>query len=93
MKKVLAILSVIVLFLSFNACSGKKDSAASIARKWCELSTRLQNAPDGGPEYGNAKAARDKYQQEMEAKYEKDEAFMKEVKKEAEKCESEYEWI
>jgi hypothetical protein len=40
-----------------------------------------------GAEYEAAKAARKKFENEMKAKYEKDEAFMKEIGKEVEKCE------
>ena len=40
-----------------------------------------------GAEKDAAKAALDKWENEMEAKYKGDEAFMKEVEKEVEKCE------
>ena len=49
-----------------------------------ELARKLAHR---GVETGDAKAAIDKWENEMEAKYKGDEAFMKEVEKEAEKCE------
>ena len=78
---------IILACLTFIACGGGggKESAKSIAQKWCDLNAKVHKAPDGGPEYGEAKAALDKYEKEIEAKY--DETFMKEVGKEVEKCE------
>jgi nucleotidyltransferase/DNA polymerase involved in DNA repair len=78
------LLSMCFLFLS---CGSKKESPASIAKKWCELNARVTKAPDGGPEYGKAKAAREKFEEEMEKKYGSDKAFMDEIEKEVEKCE------
>lgn len=86
MKKNIYGIAVFVLCLSLSACSGKKDSAASIAQQWCDLNGKAYKAADG-PERVAAKAAVDKFEVEMEAKYKKDEAFMKEIGKEVEKCE------
>ena len=87
MKKRNLFLAVIILSLAMIACGGKKQTAASIAQEWCDLNAKVAKAPDGGPEYEKAKEARKKFEDEMEAKYEKDEAFMAEIGKEVEKCE------
>ena len=87
MKKNLLLLSVVVLSLSLGACGGGKKSAASVAKQWCELNGKVAKAAEGA-EKEAAKAVMDKWENEMEAKYKGDEAFMKEVEKEAEKCEA-----
>lgn len=87
MKKILVTLSVIFFSLSFAACGGGKESASSIAQKWCDLNGKYYKAAEGA-EKEAAKAAMDKWENEMEAKYKGDEAFMKEVEKETEKCEA-----
>jgi hypothetical protein len=53
----------------------------------------MLNKADYGtePEKEAAKAAIKKFEDEMEGKYKNDEAFMKEVEKEVEKCEGESE--
>lgn len=87
MKKVLVTFSAIVLSLCFIACSSsKKDSAASVAKEWCDLNGKVYKAADG-PDKEAAKATLDKWEKDMEAKYKGDEAFMKDVEKEVEKCE------
>jgi hypothetical protein len=87
MKKILVTISVIFLSLSFIACSGGgKKSASSIAKEWCDLNGKAHKAADG-PEKETAKAALDKFETDMEAKYKGDEAFMKEIENEVEKCE------
>ena len=87
MKKNLLSISVISLSLLFAACGGGKESASSIAQKWCDLNGKAYKAADG-PEKVAAKATLDKYEEDMEAKYKDNEAFMKEVGKEVEKCEA-----
>jgi len=77
----------LVLTLALTACSGKKESAASIAKEWCDLNGKVAKAQTDA-EKESAKAARDKFENEMEAKYKNDEAFMKEIENEAEKCEA-----
>ncbi len=84
MKKLFPL--VIVLCFTFVACSGKKESAASIAKEWCDLNGKVAKAQTDA-EKEAAKAARDKFENEMEAKYRNDEAFMKEIETEVEKCE------
>lgn len=86
MKIILLIAVVITGGLFFSACGGKKESAQSIAQKWCDLNAKVHKAADG-PEKEAAKTARDKFENEIEAKYKDNESFMKEVEKEAEKCE------
>ncbi len=85
MKKKLSTLCIAILCIAFASCGGKQ-SASSVAQKWCDLNGKVFKAADG-PEKEAAKAALDKYENEMEAKYKNDDAFMKEVEKEAEKCE------
>lgn len=85
MKKSLQVFPIVLLCLSLLSCGGK-ESASSIAKKWCELNGKAYKAADG-PEKEAAKAAVDKFEKEMEDKYKKDEAFMKEIGKEVEKCE------
>ena len=87
MKKNLLAQLVIVLCFTLAACGGGKKSAASVAQKWCELNGKVAKAANEADKVA-AKAAIDKWENEMEAKYKGDEAFMKEVEKEAEKCEA-----
>jgi len=90
MKKNLVTLPVIILYLFLAACGGGdgggKKSAASLAQKWCELNGKVTKASDDA-EKEAAKAALKKWENDLEAKYKGDEAFMKEIEKEAEKCE------
>jgi hypothetical protein len=84
-KKILSaafILSCIVLL----SCGSKKETAASIAQKWCDLNAKAYKAAEG-PAKEAAEAARTTFEDEMKAKYKDNEAFMKEVGKEVEKCE------
>ena len=87
MKKNLFITGAFLFCLAVISCGSKKDSAASIAQKWCDLNGKAFRAADGA-EKDAAKAAVDKFENDMEAKYKNDEAFMKEVEKEVNKCES-----
>ena len=86
MKKKFITLSVIATCLSLASCSGGgKESAASIASKWCELNGKAHKAE--GADKDAAKAEVDKYENEIEAKYKSDDVFMKEIEKEVNKCE------
>lgn len=87
MKKNLLTISVIAICMSLTACGGGKESASSVAKKWCDLNGKAYKAADG-PDKVAAKAAVDKFESEMEAKYKGDEPFMKEVEKEVNKCEA-----
>ena len=91
MKRVFTLLIVSVTILVMQACKDKgkaetKETPASIAQAWCELNGKYSRAPEGA-EKDAAKAARKKFEEDMEAKYKKDEAFMDEIEKEVEKCE------
>jgi hypothetical protein len=77
---------VIILFFSLVACGGDKESAASVATKWCELNGKAHKAAEGA-EKETAKAAVDKFEKEMQEKYKDNKAFLDEVGKEVEKCE------
>jgi hypothetical protein len=87
MKKNSVAFMAIILCFFLASCGGGKQSAASVAKKWCELNGKYYKAAEGA-EKEAAKAAMDKWENEMEAKYKGDEAFMKEVEKETEKCEA-----
>ncbi len=82
----------IVLFIAITGCAllmascGGKTTAASIAQKWCDLNGKAYRAAEG-PEKEAAEKALHAYENEVEGKYEKDEAFMKEIEREVEKCE------
>ena len=78
---------LVVSYFMLASCSGKKETPASIAQKWCDLNAKVHQAPDGGAEYGRAKEAREKYEKIMESKYGKDKAFMDKIEEEVEKCE------
>ena len=67
------------------SCGGKKETAASIAQKWCDLNGKAHKAEGAAKEA--AEAALNKYENEMEEKYKDNKAFMKEIENEAEKCE------
>lgn len=85
MKKIIIpVLSLLMIF-SLVSCGGKKQSASSIAQKWCELNGKAFKAE--GEAKAAAEAARDAYEKEMEEKYGKDKEFMAEIGKEVEKCE------
>jgi hypothetical protein len=86
MKKTL-VFPLFILALTLASCGGGgKPSAASIAKDWCELNGKAHKAADG-PEKDAAKEARKKFEDDMEAKYKDDKAFMEEIGKEVEKCE------
>lgn len=86
MKKFNLLLLLIVLSLSITACGGKKESAASIAKDWCDLNSKAYKAA-GGAEKEAAEKAREAFEEKMKAKYGNDKAFMDEIGKEVEKCE------
>jgi ElaB/YqjD/DUF883 family membrane-anchored ribosome-binding protein len=71
--------------LLLASCGGKKETAASIAQKWCDLNGKAHKAEGAAKEA--AEAALNKYENEMEEKYKDNKAFLKEIENEAEKCE------
>jgi hypothetical protein len=87
MTRKLTIPVIAVICFAFTACSGSKQTPESIAKEWCELNAKLHRAEDGGPAYAKAKEAIGKYENNIEAKYGKDAAFMDKVEEEIEKCE------
>jgi len=87
MKKKFSISVVILLCIAVLSCGSKKETAVSVAQKWCDLNAKAYKAPDG-PAKDAAEATRKKFEKEMEGKYKSDEAFMKEIEKEVEKCEA-----
>lgn len=86
MKKILTAFAAIALCIAVISCGSKKDSAASLGQQWCELNGKAAKAAEG-PEKEAAEAALEKYENELEAKYKDNDAFIKEVQQEAEKCE------
>jgi hypothetical protein len=84
MRKILFSLAIVVA-ICLTACGGK-ESAASIAKQWCDLNGKAHKAADG-PAKEAAEATLEKFEKEMEEKYKDDKAFMEEVGKEVEKCE------
>jgi len=87
MKKNLLLLSAIVLSLSLVSCGDGKKSAKAVAQEWCELNGKVAKAA-AGPDREAARTARKEWEEKMEAKYKGDDAFQKELEKEAEKCEA-----
>lgn len=87
MKKKLVFASVLLLSVVMISCGSKKESAASIAQKWCDLNAKVYKATDESAKEA-AEMVRKKFEDDMEAKYKGDEAFTKELQKEVEKCEA-----
>ena len=85
MKRIQATCIALVCTLVLFSCSSKSKSASSIAQEWCDLNGKVYKASEGDKQA--AENARDKFEKDMEAKYGKDEAFMKEIGAEIEKCE------
>lgn len=85
MRQLFSILSIATITFCLVSC-GSKETPATVAQKWCDLNAKVYKAADG-PEKEAAKAAREKFEKTMEEKYKSDDAFMKEVGKEVEKCE------
>ena len=86
MKKWMTALFISLLALGMTSCKGKKETAASIAQKWCDLNAKAYKAAEG-PEKEAAEKARAAFEKEMEAKYKDNQAFMSEIGKEVDKCE------
>ena len=87
MKKKILSAAFILFCIALLSCGSKKETASSIAQKWCDLNAIAYKAADG-PEKEKAEKARTEFENAMEAKYKADEAFMKEIEKEVEKCEA-----
>jgi hypothetical protein len=85
MKKYCSLFYLATCCLVLAACGGK-ESAKSIAEKWCDLDKKVSMAANETDKEA-AKEKRKAYEDKMEAKYGKDEKFMDEIEKETEKCE------
>lgn len=85
MRQLFSFLFFATTILYLAGC-GSKESPATVAHKWCDLNAKVYKAAEG-PEKEAAKAAREQFEKTMEEKYKSDDAFMKEVGKEVEKCE------
>lgn len=85
MRQLFSILSIATITFYLVSC-GSKETPTTVAQKWCDLNAKVYKAADG-PEKEAAKAAREKFEKTMEEKYKSNDAFMKEVGKEVEKCE------
>jgi hypothetical protein len=86
MKKLLTLKVASFAFLILISCGSKKETASSVAQKWCDLNEKVHKATDDEAKDA-AKTARKNFEKEMQAKYKDDQAFMDEVGKEVEKCE------
>lgn len=78
---------IIILCVSLLSCSESKDTPSSIAQKWCDLNGKVYKAAEGA-EKEAAGASLNQFENEMEARYKDDHAFMKQIETEVEKCES-----
>lgn len=85
MKKTITSFAAALCCLFIISCGGKKETASSIAQKWCDLNAKAYKAEGAAKEA--AEAAREKFEKEMEEKYKDNKTFMEEVGKEVEKCE------
>ena len=86
MRKNLFFPIAIFISLAIFSCGGK-ETASSVAQRWCELNGKVTRAADGDAKEA-AKDEREKYEKKIEEKYKADQAFMNELEKEVEKCEA-----
>ena len=86
MKKLITISAITIFCLAFTACNNNKESVESIAKKWCDLNAKVRNAESGSEEKEKAKEAREKYENEIEAKYKSDKEFYDKISEETKKC-------
>ena len=85
MRKKFILYAGIALSFAIISCSSKK-SASTVAQKWCDLNGKAHRAEGSAKEA--AEADLKKYENDMEAKYKNDKAFLDQVGKEVEKCEA-----
>jgi hypothetical protein len=85
MMKTLTSLALGIFCLSLVACGGK-ESAESVAKKWCSLNAKVHQAKDDA-EKDAAKAERKKYEDQMDSKYKDDKDMQQKIAVEVEKCE------
>ena len=82
----LKILTAILISTILISCSSKKETPASIAKKWCDLNAKAHQLKGAAQEAADEEV--EKFEKQMEAKYGSDEAFMKQIEDEVEKCEA-----
>ncbi len=87
MNKKLSFSFAILLSFAILSCGSKKETAASVAQKWCDLNAKVAKATDDASKDA-AKMVRKEFENKMEAKYKGDEAFEKALRMEVEKCEA-----
>jgi hypothetical protein len=85
MRKILTGLAALIFTLSLLSCGGK-DTAKSVAEKWCKLNGKVAKAQTD-EEKQKAKDVREEFEKEMDKKYATDSAFLRQVGEEVEKCE------
>ncbi|MFT3677588.1 MAG: hypothetical protein QM781_16985 [Chitinophagaceae bacterium] len=78
---------VLIVTVLLFSCSDKKETADSIAAKWCELNGQVTKAT-GEAEKGKAMTARTEFEKSMEEKYKKDTAMMEAIFRAVEACEA-----
>ncbi len=84
MKTLMTSLALLVAVV-FISC-GNANTPEALAKKWCELNAKVHNATSD-EEKDKARDEREKFEDELEAKYKNDEAFMRQLEQEVEKCE------
>lgn len=86
MKKNLFRITVAALCLFFAACNNDSETPESIAKKWCDLNSKVAKAAtDEARE--TAKAAREAFEKSIDEKYKDNDEMRKKVGEEVEKCE------
>ena len=83
-KQILLILAISCA--AIIACNNKSESAASIAKEWCDLNGKVAkaNTPE---EKAKAEEKRREYEKKIEEKYKTDTVMRNQVMVEVEKCE------
>jgi cell division protein FtsB len=76
--KTIPLLALVVGGLFIATCGGGKQSAASVADKWCKMTADLKKAE--GEARDKLREERKAFENEIEQKHGKDEAFMSKLK-------------
>lgn len=85
MRKKIFLSAITAICIFFASCSSK-ETASSVAQKWCDLNGKVFKAEEG-PAKEAATTAREDFEKKMQEKYKDDKEFMDAVGKEVEKCE------
>ncbi|MGN6292535.1 MAG: hypothetical protein ACTHMV_07295 [Chitinophagaceae bacterium] len=80
----ITLLAVAVIILM--GCGAKKETAETIAAKWCSLNADVTKAAEGEAQQ-KARQARSDFENAMETKYKEDTAMMRAIFKAVEACE------